>query len=376
MHSITALDCSRKFYESWVARFGLPDYLVTDQGPQFESALLADLLKRMGTVRHRTTPYHPQANGLIERAHSTLKNMLRCLMERFHCWESALPSALLAMRCAVNDLGVSASLIVYGEQIAVPSLMVEDPPRYHDTNTTDFVQKLQQDLIQIREYMLANDPTLIPREDEDPMHFPHKSVWIKDPILRGALAPKYHGPYPVVYYEFPVVTVRKDGVPYKVNVDRVKPAYQLMELEDQATALDNIVITPADVLAKAELAYNEPIPIHTQGYRPLRPLHPTEEAFPVEDDEEYDEGEQYPAYDPIPQRQLRNRMVPPAIPRRRRRRPSRRTQVPPPEQSRVESEVPEHSEPYLLSVPDSTPPSLLLPPVYLPALGTSLPLPF
>ena len=75
--NISAPTVARVFYYSWVCNYGCPDVLISDQGKQFESDVFNELLKALDVKRVRTTPYHPQSNGLIERFHLTLKNVLR-----------------------------------------------------------------------------------------------------------------------------------------------------------------------------------------------------------------------------------------------------------------------------------------------------------
>ena len=67
------------FMSTWFSRFGVPSYITTDQGPQVETDLFAELAKLLGFARLRTAPYHPQANGKIERYHGTLKASLAAL---------------------------------------------------------------------------------------------------------------------------------------------------------------------------------------------------------------------------------------------------------------------------------------------------------
>jgi cleavage and polyadenylation specificity factor subunit 1 len=76
--NMKAIDCAESFYQVWVTRFGVPETVVSDQGTQFESFIYNDMLNRLGANHVRTTSYHPQANGKVERAHSTIKNM--CLL--------------------------------------------------------------------------------------------------------------------------------------------------------------------------------------------------------------------------------------------------------------------------------------------------------
>eukprot|EP00253_Pinus_taeda_P030312 PITA_30312 len=57
-------------------KFGYPGELVTDQGIQFTSNLIEDLLTHH-KIKHRTsTPYHPQANGQVEVTNRALEGIL------------------------------------------------------------------------------------------------------------------------------------------------------------------------------------------------------------------------------------------------------------------------------------------------------------
>ena len=53
----------------WVALFGVPEDLTSDRDVQFASEVWAVLMSRLGVRHHFTNAYHPQANGMVERAH-------------------------------------------------------------------------------------------------------------------------------------------------------------------------------------------------------------------------------------------------------------------------------------------------------------------
>lgn len=55
------------------SRFGLPRTIVSDNGPQFISQHFEDFVKRNNVCHLRCAPYHPQSNGLAERAVRTIK---------------------------------------------------------------------------------------------------------------------------------------------------------------------------------------------------------------------------------------------------------------------------------------------------------------
>lgn len=60
------------FYTNSVSRFDPPKVITADQDTQFKSVLFGGLTKLFNRKRSRTEPYHPTANGLVERWHPAL----------------------------------------------------------------------------------------------------------------------------------------------------------------------------------------------------------------------------------------------------------------------------------------------------------------
>ena len=82
-----------------LARVGLPKEILTDQGSNFTSQLLTELYKMLHVHPIRTSPYHPQTDGLVERFNQTLKSMLRkAAVEEGKDWDKMLPYLLFAYR--------------------------------------------------------------------------------------------------------------------------------------------------------------------------------------------------------------------------------------------------------------------------------------
>ena len=98
---MTATTVAQAFITGWVSRFGIPSSITTDRGRQFESNLWAELMHSLGTVRLRTTAYHPIANGLVERFHRQLKAALRACPDPVQ-WVDALPLILLGIRTTLK----------------------------------------------------------------------------------------------------------------------------------------------------------------------------------------------------------------------------------------------------------------------------------
>ena len=63
------------FFEAWGA-WGQPKELKTDNGPAYTSASFVSFYKMMGVQLTHGLPYSPHGQGIIERAHCTLKECL------------------------------------------------------------------------------------------------------------------------------------------------------------------------------------------------------------------------------------------------------------------------------------------------------------
>ena len=141
--------CCFGFVSHWVARFGVPESVTTDRGGQFDAALFASLTNLLGCRHLRTTAYHPQANGMVERFHRQLKASLRTTSAVSH-WVEQLPLILLGFRTAIKtDSGVSSAEMLYGSNLRLPGEFFTSTPQV-PPDPSSFVGRLQYDLQQLR----------------------------------------------------------------------------------------------------------------------------------------------------------------------------------------------------------------------------------
>ena len=120
LRTVTAEDVAEGMFTVF-SRTGIPLQLLTDQGPQFMSSLVKTMCKKLKVDNIRTTPYHPECNGIIERMHGTLCGMLTKATSLGLDWVKQIPFALFALRLAPNrDTGLSPFQLVYGRQVRSP----------------------------------------------------------------------------------------------------------------------------------------------------------------------------------------------------------------------------------------------------------------
>ncbi|KFD69464.1 hypothetical protein M514_18336 [Trichuris suis] len=145
VRDISARTVAETFLANWIARFGVPRQITTDQGRQFESHLWTALNKLMGTKHTPTSAYHPQANGLVERFHRQLKTPLIARMHALGIkWTLALPLVLLGIRAALKaDLGLAPAEMVYGSSLRLPAELIAPTSGRANVDPTDLTGVLK-----------------------------------------------------------------------------------------------------------------------------------------------------------------------------------------------------------------------------------------
>ena len=88
----------------WLPRYGFPMFLHSDQGKEFDNTMIHKLSELLGTVKTKTTPYHPRSDGLVERFNRTLLAMLTMFVSHKHDnWDDLLPLMILSYNTTVQS---------------------------------------------------------------------------------------------------------------------------------------------------------------------------------------------------------------------------------------------------------------------------------
>ncbi len=117
-----AVTVAKILWEKFFVYYGLPARIHSDQGRDFESKLIKELLGMLGIKKSRTTPYHPQGDPQPERFNRTLLSMLGTLdAAEKHKWSQHISKLVHAYNCTKNEAtGYSPYFLLFGREARLP----------------------------------------------------------------------------------------------------------------------------------------------------------------------------------------------------------------------------------------------------------------
>uniref|UniRef100_A0A803JJR6 Gypsy retrotransposon integrase-like protein 1 n=1 Tax=Xenopus tropicalis TaxID=8364 RepID=A0A803JJR6_XENTR len=145
-----AVTVAKLLVEKFFIHYGLPKRIHSDQGRDFESKLIYELLTLLGVQKSRTSPYHPQGDPQPERFNRTLLDMLGTLSaEKKSQWSRHVATVVHAYNSTKNDAtGFSPYFLMFGREARLPvdltfGVTADDTPlRSH----ASYVERLKKNL--------------------------------------------------------------------------------------------------------------------------------------------------------------------------------------------------------------------------------------
>ena len=114
----TVLTVGDAFFQHIVCRFGMPMVIHSDQGREFENKIMYELCIMGGSHTTKTTPCHPERDGLVEPFNRTLLMMLAMFAGD---WDDLLLVVMMAYRSSVHEsTGFSQDRLMFGEECRLP----------------------------------------------------------------------------------------------------------------------------------------------------------------------------------------------------------------------------------------------------------------
>ena len=273
----TAVTLAKVLVDEVICRYGVPTHLHSDQGANLCSAVIHELSHLLGIHTTRSSAYHPEGNGQVERCNRTLEAMLAKVTEYHQDWDLYLPKVLFAYRSSLHETtGFTPYHLNFGRSPQLPvDLMLGRVNKTKLQSYPKFVSQTHQYLTQA--YSLA-------RKSRSQHHLRQKEahdskgtaaelqvgdvVWLYTPVVRKGNTRKFSsfwkGPYTIidrvgpVNYKLQLVGGTQSLV---VHRNRIKLCYNAEQYSSRLTTtasnqapLDSTVDTQTGVAGYVDVA--------------------------------------------------------------------------------------------------------------------------
>ncbi|KAI5627544.1 hypothetical protein C0J50_12903, partial [Silurus asotus] len=218
-----ALTVAKILCDKFFVHYGLPSRIHSDQGRDFESGLIKELMIMLGIRKSRTSPYHPQGDPQPERFNRTLLSMLGTLDHaEKNRWSQHVNRLVHAYNCTKNEAtGHSPYYLLFGREARLPVDLCfgTSPDGVGASNHRQYVKKMKSDLQ--KAYQLATKTAQKSQQRNKrayDRHVKHQTLAVGDRVLiRNLAIPGKHK-----------LADKWNSVPYMV-VEKLKdvPVYRL-----------------------------------------------------------------------------------------------------------------------------------------------------
>ncbi|XP_055633272.1 uncharacterized protein K02A2.6-like [Toxorhynchites rutilus septentrionalis] len=146
MRQITATLTVKALHETF-CRFGMPESIKSDNGPQFISTEFQEFCRQFDIDHRKTTPYWPQANGEVERLNRSIGKRLKISQETLGSdWQWDLRTFVLMHNSTPHSTtGIAPSILMFGRKLKdkLPGLLMKCPKVLEEIQDRDRVQKMK-----------------------------------------------------------------------------------------------------------------------------------------------------------------------------------------------------------------------------------------
>lgn len=274
----SAVTTAERLTEEFFSRFGLPEELHSDQGRNFESQVLTEMCRRLGVRKTRTTPLHPQSDGLVERFNRTLATQLAILTDRHQRdWDRHLPLVLWSCRTTVQEsTGFSPAQMMLARELRTPTDLIFGRPLETEepAKGSEYVRELRERVHRVQQVARRQQGDASVRQKRaydtrcqgEPLT-PGAEVWLFNPRRKKGRCPKLQADW-----EGPCkITDKLSEVVYRVQNGRktvVVHRDRLALYQPKKTVL----IAPEEIVTVSE-GQACPAPLRTVGRARRAPGH-------------------------------------------------------------------------------------------------------
>ncbi|KRZ16043.1 Retrovirus-related Pol polyprotein from transposon, partial [Trichinella zimbabwensis] len=170
----------------------------------FQGRLVTELCKLLGIEKIRTTAYHPQCDGMVERFNRTLAMMLTTAMEEAQDddWETQIPQVCFAYNASVHETTGYAPFEMFGRPPRLPVDAAFNTNLGEATTTSKYVEELAAHFRNAFAAARKNSAEqqmrqkyYYDRKTGNPYYETHEAVWLYCPASKSKLNRKFATPW-------------------------------------------------------------------------------------------------------------------------------------------------------------------------------------
>ncbi|GFW43544.1 retrovirus-related Pol polyprotein from transposon 412 [Trichonephila clavipes] len=229
LRKASAQTIANAFFNNYIARYGAPISLISDNGPQFISDVFEHLSHRLDIKHMKTVTYRPQSN-LTERVNRNLVQMIASFVEENHeNWDQFLHEFAFALRTAVNETtNKTPAELFLGRKIITPFsklINVTEDAKYVGNNIERLFDEARRNMQKQhrsweKHYNLRRRDVHIKVNDLVLLQTHFLSAAGRKQV--GKFMPKFEGPYKVLEIKGNNLVIWKNGRNITVNIDQVR----------------------------------------------------------------------------------------------------------------------------------------------------------
>ena len=223
-----------------INRHGCVETILTDQGKEFQNAILTEICKNLKINKLNISAYHPSANGLVERMNLQVGNALRAITEGYpQDWDQFLTHVQMALNTAIHgSVGDSPHFLLYGRDPKIAMNLLFGLP-----NQPEDIEQVEDKLIRMKvAYHVVRQTLKEAFQNYSKRYNQNKkdrSLAIGDLVFRRGKLPigpnrkfkqRFVGPYRIINKGTNGVTYTLKNISthkkYRVHVDNIRLAHQ------------------------------------------------------------------------------------------------------------------------------------------------------
>jgi transposase InsO family protein len=220
------------------SEYGWPKIMQSDNGTEFVNELVSKMMELYGVDHRLTTPYHPAANGKVERKNKEVETVLRKKLNgNFSSWEEWLPEVQFELNNRISKMTGSTPFAL---------MFARTANRFQDFSDTQVISDHENWLQALTRRHAQFEKTIRPAINERSTYLKKKArealdkarivvksvapgtkVYVRDALRKTKWEPAYEGPFTVVRQvkggAYVLKDMTGDEIDRRFTIDMIRP---------------------------------------------------------------------------------------------------------------------------------------------------------